>query len=58
MGGTSQDVKRLKKSGIVTPYENIMYIPTYIVSVLGREEGYTVTYTPPPEGLLKAEGYI
>ena len=23
----------------------------YIVSVLGREEGYTVKYTPPPEGV-------
>ena len=29
----------------------------HLVSALGREEGYTVKYTPPPE-LLKAEGYI
>ena len=27
----------------------------YIVSVLGQEEGYTVKYTPPPEGVPDGE---
>ena len=27
----------------------------YIVSVLGREEGYTVKYTPSPEGVPEGE---
>ena len=26
------------------------------VSVLGRDEGYTVKYSPPPEGTPKGEG--
>ena len=26
-----------------------------ILSVLGREEGYTVNYTPPPEGVPEGE---
>ena len=28
----------------------------YIVSVLGREEEYTVKFTPPPEGVPEGEG--
>ena len=27
----------------------------YHVSVLGQEEGYTVKYTPPPEGVPKGK---
>ena len=32
-----------------------VYSVQYIVSVLGREEGYTVKYTPLPEGVPKGE---
>ena len=28
----------------------------YNVSVLGQEEGYTVKYTPPPEGVPEGRG--
>ena len=27
----------------------------YTVSVLGQDEGYTVKYTPPPEGVPEGE---
>ena len=37
-----------------------MNITQYTVSVLGREEGYAVKYTPLPEGVPEGEvkGYI
>ena len=34
---------------------NKIRIIVNIVSVLGQEEGYTVKYTPPPEGVPEGE---
>ena len=31
------------------------YVLPYTVFVLGREEGYTVQYTPSPEGVCKGK---
>ena len=39
-------------------YYTILCIPSilhYTVSVLGRDEGYTVKYTPSPEGVSEGE---
>ena len=33
----------------------IVNIANYTVSVLGREEVYTVKYTPPPDGVPEGE---
>ena len=38
-----------------TDYCNESKYKMYIVSVLGRDEGYTVKYNPLPEGVLEGE---
>ena len=39
----------------MVPVTNSMSTLYYTVSVLGREEGYMVKYTPPPEGVPEGE---
>ena len=36
---------------VVRAEERGKFVHWHLVSVLGREEGYTVKYTPPPEGI-------
>ena len=50
--------KACKRKQLIILVFNILLNPNikYFVSVLGRDEGYTVKYTPSPEGVPKGKG--
>ena len=48
-------VGRFGEKDVLYSVYNIQHTEKYTVSVLGREEGYMVKYTPPPEGVPRAK---